>query len=357
MPLTALLGLNEISKSKICSWASYSYKTMEKADLELQGDLLTTQTSQESAVRLKEPSGDFQFTDKPVAEVLSGDTLRLIFQLVDRSDLLALACVSRQFNKISSGDFFFKSIFTNLGSFYDVAHWIAEREPSETVSYKEKCRIRVQSAKNCLHQVKSKGEEDAKLIMVGDTRSGKTTLLIRYTDDHFPDSLPTLYDPFTTSLSLGDTLFSMSLWDTAGADDYRRLRPLSYPQTDLFVICFSIATPSQLERVKTAWVPEIAPYAAFPNCKTILVGTMRDLRNDPTTVEMLAAKGMKPVTEAEGIALAKELDMDAYVETSALTGSGVKTCFRTAAELLLIPESPDLSYQGQTRARRKCLMM
>lgn len=44
---------------------------------------------------------------------------------------------------------------------------------------------------------------------------------------------------------------SLGLWDTAGQEDYDRLRPLSYPQTDVFLICFSIVNPPSFDNVKS----------------------------------------------------------------------------------------------------------
>jgi GTPase SAR1 family protein len=44
---------------------------------------------------------------------------------------------------------------------------------------------------------------------------------------------------------------SLGLWDTAGQEDYDRLRPLSYPQTDVFLICFSLVSPPSYENVRT----------------------------------------------------------------------------------------------------------
>jgi Ras-related C3 botulinum toxin substrate 1 len=42
---------------------------------------------------------------------------------------------------------------------------------------------------------------------------------------------------------------SLGLWDTAGQEDYDRLRPLSYPQTDVFLVCFSIVSPPSYDNV------------------------------------------------------------------------------------------------------------
>lgn len=63
---------------------------------------------------------------------------------------------------------------------------------------------------------------------------------------------------------------SLGLWDTAGQEDYDRLRPLSYPQTDVFLICFSVASPSSFENVTSKWYPEIKHHC--PDAPIILVG-------------------------------------------------------------------------------------
>merc|ERR1711936_1073435 len=98
------------------------------------------------------------------------------------------------------------------------------------------------------------------------------------------------------------------LFDTAGQEDYDRLRPLSYPQTDVFLVCFSVVSPSSFENVKEKWVPEITHHC--PRTPFLLVGTKIDLRDDAATVEVDMG--------AMGDSLAKELGAVKYVECSAL---------------------------------------
>ncbi|KAJ1339823.1 hypothetical protein BSLG_005561 [Batrachochytrium salamandrivorans] len=88
---------------------------------------------------------------------------------------------------------------------------------------------------------------------------------------------------------------NLGLWDTAGQEDYDRLRPLSYPQTDVFLICFSLVSPPSFENVRTKWFPEISHHA--PSTACILVGTKLDLREDRDTIEKLplTQKGLKNV--------------------------------------------------------------
>lgn len=100
---------------------------------------------------------------------------------------------------------------------------------------------------------------------------------------------------------------SLGLWDTAGQEDYDRLRPLSYPQTDVFLVCFSLVSPPSFENVRTKvrrllsllnleapgcsqlcchqWYPEISHHA--PSTAILLVGTKLDLRDDEATREKL----------------------------------------------------------------------
>ncbi|CAH1759394.1 24411_t:CDS:2 [Entrophospora sp. SA101] len=128
---------------------------------------------------------------------------------------------------------------------------------------------------------------------------------------------------------------SLGLWDTAGQEDYDRLRPLSYPQTDVFLICFSLVSPSSYENVKSKWYPEIMHHTT--NTPLILVGTKLDLREDKETIQKLKQKSQIPITYPQGLQMAKDIGAVRYLECSALTQKGLKSVFDEAIRAVLCP--------------------
>ena len=59
-----------------------------------------------------------------------------------------------------------------------------------------------------------------------------------------------VFDNYAVTVMIGGEPYTLGLFDTAGQEDYDRLRPLSYPQTDVFLVCFSVVSPSSFENVK-----------------------------------------------------------------------------------------------------------
>ena len=157
-----------------------------------------------------------------------------------------------------------------------------------------------------------------KIVTVGDGAVGKTCLLISYTTNAFPvEYVPTVFDNYSCNVQLNGKMYNLGLWDTAGQEEYDRLRPLSYPQTDCFLLCYSIVSPSSLDNCKQKWKPEITHYC--PGAHIVLVGLKKDLRNDQEIVMRLSEKRQHPITTEEGQKMAKEFNAAFHIECSAKT--------------------------------------
>lgn len=171
--------------------------------------------------------------------------------------------------------------------------------------------------------------QNVKSVVVGDGAVGKTCLLISYTENQFPeDYVPTIFDNYSCNVMVDQKPVFLGLWDTAGQEDYDRLRPLSYPQTDVFLLCFSLTSRTTFNNIKTKWAPEVFHHC--PGVPVVLVGNKRDMLNDERVVSEMAARGEKPITDAEAKRLAKEVGARAYIACSALTQEGITEVFDAA---------------------------
>ncbi|XP_056330002.1 ras homolog family member Ga [Danio aesculapii] len=181
--------------------------------------------------------------------------------------------------------------------------------------------------------------QNIKCVVVGDGAVGKTCLLISFTTNAFPkEYVPTVFDNYSAQVLVDSKTVSLNLWDTAGQEEYDRLRTLSYPQTNIFIICFSVTSPSSFENVKLKWHPEVFEHC--PNVPILLVGTKKDLRDDPEELKKLKEKSLSVVSQQQGTTLARQIQARKYMECSALSQDGVKEVFTEAARIFLHPKQP-----------------
>ncbi|KAH3763766.1 small GTPase Rac protein 1 [Pelomyxa schiedti] len=168
-----------------------------------------------------------------------------------------------------------------------------------------------------------------KCVVVGDGAVGKTCLLISYNTNAFPtEYIPTVIDDYSANVMVDGKPVNLGLWDTAGGqEDYDRLRSLSYPATDVFLVAFSVISPSSYENVSSKWYPEISHHC--PKSPVLLVGTKTDLRDDREARERAKIKAT-PITYEQGLTKAKEINAVKYMECSALTQKGLKEVFDEA---------------------------
>ncbi|KAJ4933749.1 hypothetical protein JOQ06_006561 [Pogonophryne albipinna] len=151
-----------------------------------------------------------------------------------------------------------------------------------------------------------------KLVIVGDGACGKTCLLIVFSKDQFPEVyVPTVFENYIADIEVDGKQVELALWDTAGQEDYDRLRPLSYPDTHVILMCFSIDSPDSLENIPEKWTPEVKHFC--PNVPIIL----------------------EPVKSEEGRDMANRISAFGYLECSAKTKDGVREVFEMATRAAL----------------------
>ena len=126
--------------------------------------------------------------------------------------------------------------------------------------------------------------ETVKCVCVGDGSVGKTCMIISYIMDAFPENcVPSVIENYQAMNIVDDLPVCLCLWDTAGqtgcSDAYEYVRPICYPRTDVFLVCYSVNSPSSLENIKEKWIPEIRNFC--PNTPIVIVGTQADVRKGP----------------------------------------------------------------------------
>ena len=116
--------------------------------------------------------------------------------------------------------------------------------------------------------------------------------------------------------------YELGLWDTGGRKDYYRFRPLSYPETDVFLLLFDVEdSRNDLELIHSHWWAELHHHC--PYVPIILVGSKIDLRDS----------GLTTISTVEGEAMAKKIGAAKYMEISSLKDKGVTELFEEVVSI------------------------
>ncbi|KAF9916734.1 GTP-binding protein Rho1, partial [Lobosporangium transversale] len=167
-----------------------------------------------------------------------------------------------------------------------------------------------------------------KLVVVGDGACGKTCMLMVHSKNEFPQKyVPTVFENYTMVVTHGKQQIELSLWDTAGQEDYDRLRPLSYPESDVVLMCYAVDSPSSLDNIREKWHPELQHF--LENVPKIVVGLKADLRDTAKEED----KDQFVSTE-QGALVAADLHCKHY-ECSAMTRKGLAEVFQAAIKIAM----------------------
>jgi len=178
-----------------------------------------------------------------------------------------------------------------------------------------------------------------KLVLLGDGACGKTSLLNVFTRGYFPTVYePTVFENYVHDIFVDNVHIELSLWDTAGQEEFDRLRSLSYDDTHAIMLCFSVDSKDSLENVESKWVGEIAE-----NCQgvqLVLVALKCDLREQGADEEGQTSDGVQRekkdmIDYNQGLEVAKKINASRYLECSAMRNRGVNEAFTEAARVAL----------------------
>ncbi|KAH0790108.1 small GTP-binding protein [Histomonas meleagridis] len=161
-----------------------------------------------------------------------------------------------------------------------------------------------------------------KLVLLGDSGVGKTSIVTQYVSGSAPENVnPTIGAAFVTKdVTINDQQLELLIWDTAGQEVYRGLAPMYYRSALIAIIVFDVTKAESFDSV-SYWIRELKTNVE-ENIVILVCGNKTDLE-DKRVIEFQSASSMA----AENGAL--------YAETSASTGSGVDRMFQMAINNLL----------------------
>ncbi|XP_046841454.1 ras-related protein Rac1-like [Xenia sp. Carnegie-2017] len=179
------------------------------------------------------------------------------------------------------------------------------------------------------------------VIIVGDSKVGKTCLLYSYKGGKRPEEkIPGFLQTFTCKVKVNCKKVELGIWDTSGDSQYDGLRRLVYVSGDIFVVCYSVDSRQSFENVTKKWLPELRK-CGQPNAAVVVVATKKDLRPRtsvmPRSVDGIDGRSTRDsfVTYDEGLQLAHEIRAKAFVECSVQNESSTCNVLGEVANILL----------------------
>ncbi|ELP94375.1 Rho GTPase, putative [Entamoeba invadens IP1] len=161
----------------------------------------------------------------------------------------------------------------------------------------------------------SKNAIPIKIVLIGDGAVGKTSICLSYINQYNSKKdlyIPTVFDSEKINKSFGDQNFEITFYDTAGADEYDKLRRLSFINATVFFVCYSADSKTSFEDVKQKWLKEANWFVQ--NSLIVLVETKVDLRFEKSENIIRRSNFVK---DDEGVLLAKQIGALGYFQTSA----------------------------------------
>ncbi|KAM5541083.1 hypothetical protein V8D89_005398 [Ganoderma adspersum] len=185
-----------------------------------------------------------------------------------------------------------------------------------------------------------------KLVIVGDGACGKTSLLCSFALGEFPKEYqPTIFENYVAEIRLDGKAVQLALWDTAGQEEYERLRPMSYSKSHVILIAFAIDTPDSLDNVTVKWIEEVRSICG-QTIPVILVGCKSDLRPAPGSPNYSAY-----VSREQAERVAQAIGARAYKECSALKIEGVDDVFEAATRASMLMREGVPAHSGHQHNR------
>ncbi|KAB8236860.1 Rho GTPase [Aspergillus alliaceus] len=185
-----------------------------------------------------------------------------------------------------------------------------------------------------------------KMVLLGDGACGKTSALNVFTRGFFPTVYePTVFENYVHDIFVDNVHVELSLWDTAGQEEFDRLRALSYEDTHVIMLCFSVDSPDSFENVASKWVDEISENC--PGVKMVLTALKCDLRKDE-----YENPNPNAIAYEQGLAKAKEIGAVKYLECSAVQNRGIMETFYEAAKVAL-----EVKAQGSNGSKEGCVIL